>query len=290
MIPEFLCPVCRGKLAFNNARFACTNNHEYFFDGPVLILLDPDKKNHIDRYIRKYYEIKRNENELNLVTGDFDKLPFIKNKLLRDEWDYRKHSLKIIENSIGNTSNGSILEFGPYNGWLTNRLAENGFDIMAIDYFNEDLTGLRTIDRYKNKWLPVQIDLRDLSIIKNKFDFIIFNHSLHFFNSYKKIIEDVVKLLNENGKIIIIGSPFYKETSRVKRNIEKTFQRYNSVNGFNFGLFPGEFRGYFDYSDKSLFVNMGFQINNYKAFIFKNLLSKILKLKPSYHYLTYKNR
>lgn len=287
MFQKFLCPVCKAPLAKVGDSLSCPGGHEYQFSEDVLVLLEPEKKRRIDEYIAKYFEYRKKDGSLNLITEDFKKLPFIKDSRNSKEWQFRRYSLEVINKLTKGLKIGTVLEFGPYNGWLTNRLAEKGYDVTAIDYFNDELTGLRSIKHYNNKWLPVQMDLRDLRIINSKFDLIVFNHSLHFFNSYKKIVSEAESLLNPEGRIIIIGSPFYKDPQKVKDSIVKTFQHFRSKHDFEFNLFTNEFRGYFDRSDLEYLREYGFTIYQYSQLRLQNIKSIILRRKPIYAYYIY---
>lgn len=286
MHQKFLCPVCRSQLINGKDSLTCSNGHVYQFSENVLILMGPEKKKKIDEYIAKYFEYRKKDGSLNLITEDFQKLPFIKDFRNSKEWQFRRYSLEVINKITNGQKIRTVLEFGPYNGWLTNRLAEKGYDVTAIDYFNDELTGLRSIKHYKSKWLPVQMDLRDLSIINSKFDLIVFNHSLHFFNSYKRIISDAKLLLNPGGKIIIVGSPFYKDPKRIKETINRIFLNFKTKYEFEFNLFQGEFRGYFDNSDVEYLKEYGFIVNQYSKLRLQNLLTLFLRDRPFFAYCT----
>ena len=284
MHQKFLCPVCKAPLVKINDSLSCHGGHVYQFSENVLVLLDPEKKRRINEYIAKYFEYRKKDGSLILITEDFQKLPFIKDSRNSKEWQFRRDSLEVINKITNGLKIGTVLEFGPYNGWLTNRLAEKDYDVTAIDYFNDELTGLRSIKHYSNKWLPVQMDLRDLSIINSKFDLIVFNHSLHFFNSYKKIISDAELLLNPEGRIIIIGSPFYKDPKKVKESINKIFHHFRTEHDFEFNLFLDEFRGYFDMQDRDQMQDSGFKFLNYPHMKQQNIYSVFKSHRPMYQY------
>ncbi len=284
MHQKFLCPVCKTPLINAENSYACSNGHVYHFSENVLILLEPVKKNKIDNFITKYFEYRKKDGSLNLITEDFQKLPFIKDSRNSKEWQFRRYSLEVINKITRGLKIRTVLEFGPYNGWLTNRLAEKGYDVTAIDYFNDELTGLRSIKHYKSKWLPIQMDLRDLSIINSKFDLIVFNHSLHFFNSYLKIIDDAKKLLNADGEIIILGIPIYKDSTIIISTVKNTFTHFENVHNFDYDLFKGEFKGYFESDDKDKLESTGFKLIGYPQLRLKNITTNVITNKPKYCY------
>jgi 2-polyprenyl-3-methyl-5-hydroxy-6-metoxy-1,4-benzoquinol methylase len=290
MNQQFLCPVCRTPLINEKDRLACSNDHEYHFSDNVLILLEEKKRKKIDEYIAKYFEYKKNDGTLSVIAEDFQRLPYIRDSGNSKEWKFRKYSLEIINKLTKGLKIKTALEFGPYNGWLTNQLVENGFDVTAIDYFNDELTGLKAIKHYNNKWLPVQMDIRDLSIIRYKYDLIIFNHSLHFFNSYANIIKDAKELLNAGGVIIILGIPVYKEPASIIKSINATFEHYLTEHQFDFNLFPDEFRGYFDLNDKNFLERIGLEFIRYPQLKLQNLIAEFNSIKPKYYYGIFKKR
>ncbi len=281
---NFLCPVCRAPLINGKDSLTCSNGHAYHFNDNVLILLPPEKQNKIDSFISNYFEYKKIDGTLSVFDGDFQSLPYIKDSGTSKEWQFRKYSLEIVDKLTGNLNIKTALEFGPYNGWLSNRLSSKGYDLTVVDYFSVELTGLRAIKHYANKWLPVQMDLRDLSIINKKFDLIVFNHSLHFFNSYSNIIKDAKELLNPGGVIIILGIPVYKDPASIIKSVKDTFVHFKTVHNFDYDLFNGEFRGYFDIGDKAKLKSSGLKLTGYPKLRLKNIAAKVISKRPEYYY------
>src|SRR5678816_2247141 len=108
---KFLCPVCRNPLTNEGENFICSSGHKYSFEEDVLVLLDPVKKKLINTYIKKYFEYKKNDGELNIITANHQQLPFVNDMHGSKEWEFRKYSLEIVNKLTTGINIQTVLEF-----------------------------------------------------------------------------------------------------------------------------------------------------------------------------------
>lgn len=125
-------------------------------------------------------------------------------------WNHNLAYNKFIKNNIKDSK--SILDVGCGKGYLDFYLYNDSINITGID-LNIDIDYDK--DKYKN------INFIESDFMKydfnNKFDIIIFVSSIHHLNM-KKALKKAKKLLNKDGKIIIIG--LYKNSNFKEKLID----------------------------------------------------------------------
>lgn len=283
--PELLCPVCRTLIGGQN--FACENNHVYSFDENVFVLLDAAQKTYIDTFTNRLHEIRKQEKFHHIKPGEYCKLPFTDNKEFKNEWRLRKYSLKILNSLLEGRKVKTVLEIGPYNGWLSNRMAGMGFDVTAVDYFADGLDGLKAARYYKNKWFCVQMDLRDISLIKSKFDLVVINHALQFFNNYREIIGQSKEILENGGLLTLLGLPFFYNPEEKIKAITENAKYYKDKYGFGIELYPDSFKGFLDLNDFAVIKETGVILKKYPQLLLQNIRASLTSKKAVYYYGTY---
>lgn len=100
-----------------------------------------------------------------------------------------------------------ILEIGCGTGKLASRLAQDGFNVTALDSDKEvvALTRLLGVDARLAKWPEFN---------NGQFDAIIFTRSLHHINPLRESLEHALECLADNGRIIV--EDFAYEAADVK--------------------------------------------------------------------------
>ena len=106
--------------------------------------------------------------------------------------------------------NSQILEVGCGSGFLSIELAKSGHNVTGIDISEKSINiGIKTA---KKKLTKKQLDkikfvntsYDKISKYKKKYDAVIFFKTLHHLENTNKVIKNTSKILNKNGKIIII--------------------------------------------------------------------------------------
>ncbi len=284
---DLLCPEC-GTL-IDKQTLACINNHSYGFDENVFVLLENSVKNYIDIFTARLHEIRKKEKFHHVAPAEYYKLPYTNNKEFKHEWRLRKYSFRTLNSLIKNRGLKTVLEIGPYNGWLSNRLAGSGFEVTSVDYFADELDGLKASRYYDNKWFTIQMDLRDLSIIKSKFDLVVVNHALQFFKNYNEIIKQAKEILERNGMLVILGLPFFANPNAKIAEIKNNSAYYKKHYNFQIELFPESFKGFLDGGDFKMLENTGLKLSKYKQLFFRNIRASLTPNKAVYYYGTYFN-
>ncbi len=170
------------------------------------------------------------------------------------EWKARSESYERLANYLGKKpSRLNILEVGCGNGWLSNRLAGiNNNRVSGIDINLHELEqGTRVFGANPNLHF-VHSDIFSLVNQPLKFDLIIFAASLQYFPSVAELMPAANGLLNKQGEIHVIDSPFYKNQD-LQNAAGRTALYYEQLG------FPEMTQFYFHHSLDSM-KQVGFEI------------------------------
>lgn len=163
------------------------------------------------------------------------------------EWQLRKKSSNRFMSYLKSKNKPlDILEIGCGNGWFSHLISTvektqvTGLDVTIVELEQ----AAKVFDKENLSF--VYADLFDNSELYNKrFDVIVFNSSLQYFENLEKLFKIVVNLCSENGEIHIIDSPFYND-SEIEKAKERTQIYYKNLG------FPEMSKNYFHHRLASL--------------------------------------
>ncbi len=145
----------------------------------------------------------------------------------RSIWEIRKQTADLMVEFLKG-KRGDLLEIGCGNGWFSNYLASKtdleviGIDInvteleMAVNQFNrKDLTF-----GYANvfAWEP-----------SSKFDFIVINGAVQYFEGVDNLIDRLDSFLSTNGEIHIVDSPIYKTKNESQKARMRSIEYFDKM-------------------------------------------------------------
>lgn len=160
-------------------------------------------------------------------------LPYMpKNHVQYNEWKLRQKSTNrfvdylsfISINSIQaplrmTAKNASLLEIGCGNGWFTAQCSKYVKNAIGVDINLQELEqGARVFKQPNLHFL--YWDIFTETPFTQKFDIIVLNAVVQYFQDFEKLKERLFELLSSNGEIHIIDSPFYQ-----KNEVELAQQR-----------------------------------------------------------------
>jgi ubiquinone/menaquinone biosynthesis C-methylase UbiE len=160
-----------------------------------------------------YIALRSTEKRLYTDQEVYD-LPKISNDHIHSkEWIIRRASCHELAKYLKKKSSLSILEVGCGNGWLAHQLSRlPGSTVTGIDVNDRELNqAKRVFHMQKNvKFISCAVD--ELISQENHYDIVVFAASIQYFQSFNKIVNDAIGLLNKDGEIHIIDSAFYQGT------------------------------------------------------------------------------
>lgn len=151
-----------------------------------------------------------------------------KNHRLYNEWQLRKKSAKRF---IGYLKNKNcplkILDIGCGNGWFSHLMSNvRDTDVTALDLNSKELEQAGKVFKKPS----LKFVYANVFEIREKFDLIVFNASFQYFRDIQRLIETVSGLLNDDGEIHIIDTPFYN--TRQLANAKARTRSYYENLGF----------------------------------------------------------
>jgi ubiquinone/menaquinone biosynthesis C-methylase UbiE len=176
-----------------------------------------------------YLQVRKKEQRV-YPDEEVVKLPFASlSNPHKKEWNLRARSfLRYKEYLQKKNENLNILDLGCGNGWFCGQLSnifKNNFYCTDVNLI-ELKQGKRVFDPNRMKFLYADIFISEFT--KSTFDLIIINSAIQYFSDLRKLIDRLIGLLNENGEIHIIDTPFYAEAN-VEAARKRTESYYRSI-------------------------------------------------------------
>lgn len=176
---------------------------------------------------KEYIELRKKENRLysDVQTAS---LPFLQNHIHSNEWKLRVKTCNKFENYIKKKKlNYPILDLGCGNGWFTYWLyTKTGGMIDGMDLNQTELNQGAIVFYNEN----VNFYYGDIFRVspQNKYSLITLNACIQYFSEFEQLINRLRSLLDKNGEIHILDSPFYtiKNLSEAKK---RTINYYNKI-------------------------------------------------------------
>ena len=250
--------------------------------------LSPEFDLHLENYLAIFEKHRQETGIIPPSEEDWKRLPF--GAFATDaSWKWRRESLAIMTNFIGESTFDATLEIGSWNGWLTKYLAKKSNVVIGTDYFVCPYDGIKNIAALSNNIVAVQCQIEEIktSFKSESFDLIVLNHNLSYMNNPVDFIKDLLPLLKPKGKIISIGNTFYKNPE--KKIGKNKLDEKNYYDKYGIELYIKPVKGYMDNEDLNLLKQANFEIKEYPSKRLQNSFSKLNPKAPFYAYITFEN-
>jgi SAM-dependent methyltransferase len=226
------CPRCGGDFV-RNAKEASRTEQNYDCKGCSFTMqlkegiwraLPPDRLAYFAQFTNDYQLIRAAEGRGSEQAEYYLNLPY------RDmsgqnsgQWKIRAStfhflSRRLLPQIVSDTQAAPrILDVGAGNGWLSYRLAKQGFCPVAVDVLVNNQDGLGAAMHY-SEHLPslfprFQAESAHLPFADRQFDAVIFNASFHYAEDYQATLREVLRCTRDDGTVIIADSPWYADSA-----------------------------------------------------------------------------
>ncbi|MGA7193230.1 MAG: class I SAM-dependent methyltransferase [Anaerolineales bacterium] len=237
------CPRCHASLEDMDAvTKTCMKDRLTFYQvNGIWRMLLPERERYYTRFIRDYETIRRAEGRGSANALYYQTLPYHKT----NDWKIRAKSFDVfLRHIIAPVENGgsalNILDLGAGNGWLSNRLALRGHFVAAVDLTINDFDGLGCYRYYDSKFLRIQSEFDHLPWMDHSVDLIVFNASLHYSVNYVETLGESLRVLNQQGQLVILDSPIYHEPSSGLGMVSEREAYFVKQYGFASNSLPSE--------------------------------------------------
>ncbi len=133
-----------------------------------------------------------------------------------------------------------ILDVGSGNGWLSNRLAQRGHRIAAIDLADNDFDGLGCYRYYESSYVPIQAEYDHLPFVDGTVDLVIFNASLHYSVNYAVTLGEASRVLCPSGLLAVLDSPVYADPASGAQMVQERKNDFLKKYDFASDALPSE--------------------------------------------------
>ncbi len=179
-----------------------------------------------------YIKVRKKENRF-YSEEEIKNLPDLeKNHVHYEEWQLRKKSVIRFGNYLKKKNEPlKILDIGCGNGWFSHLISNiEKTKVVGLDINTVELEQATTVFQKENLTF-VYADLFEKTELNGqKFDIIVFNSCLQYFENLGHLFQIVADLLSPNGEIHIIDSLFYKNNT--VENARHRTQTYYKNLGF----------------------------------------------------------
>lgn len=252
-----LCPSCREPV--DPDRDACPSGHGFETVDGVLQLLEPAFAARLRVFLDGFRALREADGRRIHDPSVFPRLPFAVEFRHDPEWRMRGYDLEVILRLARRRQPGSVLDIGAYNGWLSHRLALAGHRVTAVEYFVDDRDGIGAHRFYPTRWRPIQVDLRDLSVLEETFDLVVLNRCVQFFADPPAIAAHAAEWVAAGGALVLTGLEIFADPSERRRSVEALGERLR-----RHGLEPFvPVKGYLDHGDAEQFRSLGIDLRPY---------------------------
>jgi SAM-dependent methyltransferase len=207
-------------------------------DGIWRFLL-PESEAHYARFIADYESIRRSEGRGSTSANYYRALPFkdLSGQHSAD-WTIRARSFNVlVKNVLTRLQNPlerslKIVDVGAGNGWLSNRLSDQGDRVFAVDLLVNEQDGLGVWKYYEHSFTPIQAEFNHLPIMDRFADAVIFNASFHYSENYSETVKEALRVISAKGLIVIMDSPVYRRRDSGEKMVAERETQFQEKYGF----------------------------------------------------------
>lgn len=267
---RFACPQCHTALEklTPDAMLCPVDQLVFHCVDHIWRMILPERQAVYSQFTQEYEAVRRAEGRGAENADFYRSLPYhdLSGRMEAD-WRIRatsfeafiKHILLPMESKAGGP--GTILDLGAGNGWLANQLARRGHIVAAVDLTTNDFDGLGCFRFYETTFTPIQAEFDHLPFIDQSIDLILYNASLHYSTQYERTLGEASRVLETDGKIVVLDTPFYHNGTNGAQMVQERQSQFTKRYGFPSNALPSEnFLTYPRLADLADALHLSYQI------------------------------
>jgi SAM-dependent methyltransferase len=248
-VPDFICPRCSQRLEIVEPEgLRCPEDGQvYVCEAGIWRLLPEERAAYYQQFVRDYETVRRAEGRGANDPAWYRALPFADHSgRFSEDWRIRARSFATLLDRVivplEKAGDGAlaIADLGAGNGWLSNRLAERGHALTAVDLLVNEFDGLGAHVHYLMKFTSVQAEFGRLPLESDQYDLAVFNGSLHYSTDYTITLSEALRVLKTSGQLVIMDSPVYHEMTSGQQMVREREDHFERAYGLRSDALPAE--------------------------------------------------
>jgi SAM-dependent methyltransferase len=244
----FACPRCHAPLQSAGVdELRCPEDGLRFLrTGGVWRFLLPERAPVYSRFIGEYETVRRAEGRGSAEAAYYRALPYDDvGGRMRADWRIRAASFDVFLARVLSPLEKykpvlRVLDLGAGNGWLSNRLAQRGHQVAAVDLTVNDFDGLGCYRYYASRFSPLQAEFDRLPLAAGSVDLLVFNASLHYSVDIQVTLEEALRVLGDAGTPVIMDTPLYRDGASGAQMVREREAGFARRFGFRSDALPSE--------------------------------------------------
>ncbi|MFQ5742214.1 MAG: class I SAM-dependent methyltransferase [Acidobacteriota bacterium] len=260
----FACPICHRPLevatasrlvdfqptAAVSAAFYCAHDNKlYAYEDGIWRFLTPEHCDYFSAFVAQYEAVRRVEGWGADSATYYRSLPFADSAdRFSRIWRIRAQSFRTLVGDVVRPHAAArrrplkILDLGAGNCWLSYRLTQEGHHLAAVDILTNRFDGLGAAVWYEPEvaLLRAQAAFDRLPFAAEQADLVVFNGSFHYSIDYAVTLEEALRVLRADGRLIIMDTPLYDQPRSGARMVSEREEELQRRFGFSSSALPHE--------------------------------------------------
>jgi len=276
----YLCPSCHSPV--DPAAWTCAVGHTFSTDGGVVRLVTPDFAAQMARFLPALEDYRTRLGRRLLDPAAYPLLPGGPAVQGDREWQQRQYDLALLRRLAAGAKALRVLDLGAYNGWLSHHLAAWGHTVTGVDPFTDPYDGLGAAQFYAERWQPIQLDLRDLSVLAADYNLVVVNRCLAFFPEPAAALRQAQALVAPGGQLVALGLQVFGDPRRKARRVAELDEEFQTRYGQSAYLWPT--RGYLDRRDQAALAVAGLTLRPVRELWGPDLKARLTPSLPRHYF------
>lgn len=241
------CTGCEAELGslLLSSHYECSIcHHTLQLEDGIWRTLPSARLAHFSQFIQDYQKIRAAEGRGSLQADFYLNLPYLDISGSNSwQWKIRAHTYDYLSKKLlpllckERKKPLRVLDLGAGNGWMSHRLALQGYHPVAVDLLVNDQDGLGAATHFQKHLTSLfprfQAEMSRLPFAEEQFDVVIFNASFHYAENYEAALLEALRCTRQGGSVIVADSPWYSTSESGKKMIEERHasfsQRYGTA-------------------------------------------------------------